>query len=91
MNCGFEDVRILRSLLLEHSVPSSPSLSATPLLSRALSKYSSSRHDDLIAICALAMRNYREMRSDVATWSYRARKSIDGWLAVLLKGRWLPL
>lgn len=91
MNCGFEDVRILRSLLLANDIPASPSLSSTPLLSSALSQYSRTRHDDLIAICALAMRNYTEMRSDVATWSYRARKTVDFYLAKLLKGRWLPL
>ena len=62
LNCGFEDVRILTTLLLEEGVE--PTLSATESksetdqqLARVLQRYSDSRHDDLIAICDMAMDN----------------------------------
>lgn len=90
MNCGFEDVRILRSLLLSHSV-SAASASEDDALAAALQEYSTSRHKDLLAISRLTKRNYVEMRSSVATVGYRARKRLDGTLAKLLGGRWLPL
>lgn len=64
LNCGLEDVRVLRALLLQEGVApcSSPThleeqeLTDTRLLN-ALSKYSETRHEDLVAICELAMDN----------------------------------
>lgn len=64
LNCGLEDVRILSTLLLEEGVqstipsskPETTDNSDVPL-ARALARYSDSRHNDLIAICDLAMDN----------------------------------
>ena len=62
LNCGLEDVRILMTLLLEEGVE--PTVPATESkskidqrLARVLQHYSDSRHDDLIAICDMAMDN----------------------------------
>jgi len=65
LNCGLEDVRILSTLLEEEGVHGStvrqPSIecrsSIDNQLSRALERYSDSRHEDLVAICDLAMNN----------------------------------
>jgi len=64
LNCGLEDVRILTTLLLEEGVE--PILPEKELRSKseidqrlalALQRYSDSRHEDLIAICDMAMDN----------------------------------
>lgn len=59
LNCGLEDVRILTTLLDAESVTS-----ALPIynnydrrLSSGLEHYTDTRHEDLIAICDLAMDN----------------------------------
>ena len=59
LNCGLEDVRILSTLLDAEGVTS-----ALPIcnghdrrLSDALQCYTDTRHEDLIAICDLAMDN----------------------------------
>ncbi|KAG6911459.1 hypothetical protein DXG01_014533 [Tephrocybe rancida] len=64
LNCGLEDVRILMTLLLQEGVkPTAPPIKVgTPngvdqCLVRALDRYSDTRHEDLIAICDLAMDN----------------------------------
>ena len=64
LNCGLEDVRVLRALLLQEGVaPCSPpthlgeqELTDTRLFN-ALFEYTETRHDDLVAICELAMDN----------------------------------
>ncbi|KAG6376447.1 hypothetical protein JVT61DRAFT_2435 [Boletus reticuloceps] len=64
LNCGLEDVRVLQALLLQEGVaPCSPpthlgerELTDTKLFN-ALSKYTETRHEDLVAICELAMDN----------------------------------
>lgn len=64
LNCGLEDVRVLRALLLQEGT--APCGSPTPFgeqeftdtrLHNALSKYTETRHEDLVAICELAMDN----------------------------------
>ncbi len=60
LNCGLEDVRILTALLHEAGVD--PKTVQDPddfnvRLARVLSRYSESRHEDLIAINDLAMNN----------------------------------
>lgn len=59
LNCGLEDVRILSTLLKEEGVHGSavrqPDVDSR--LTRALERYSDSRHEDLIAISDLAMNN----------------------------------
>jgi kynurenine 3-monooxygenase len=60
LNCGLEDVRVLTSLLHEAEVD--PTTVREPdvfdiRLARALSRYSETRHEDLIAINDMAMDN----------------------------------
>lgn len=64
LNCGLEDVRILSTLLDEEAVASKvsnpqtyPKNNIDQGLSRALARYTEGRHDDLVAICDLAMDN----------------------------------
>ncbi|CAE6534134.1 unnamed protein product [Rhizoctonia solani] len=85
LNCGLEDVRVLMNTLLSFGVSSTVSATEAPnedkQLSQALAYYSEHRHQDLVAICDLAMGNYVEMRHSVTTPIYRLRKWIDGTLA----------
>lgn len=60
LNCGLEDVRILDSILQRFDVSSTTPKIANGVdkpLADALAHYSSSRHEDLVAICELAMNN----------------------------------
>ncbi|KAH9981244.1 FAD/NAD-P-binding domain-containing protein [Lactifluus volemus] len=82
LNCGLEDVRILTALLHEGGVdPTVRDSEAFDLrLARALSRYSESRHEDLIAINDLAMNNYVEMRHSVTTPTHKLRRMVDNLL-----------
>ncbi|KAJ6596802.1 hypothetical protein DFH09DRAFT_101507 [Mycena vulgaris] len=85
LNCGLEDVRVLDNLLGQAQVEATTSEFVNPghvdkKLAGALAKYSGSRHDDLLAICDLAMANYVEMRHSVTTPSYMFRKTVDALL-----------
>nr|GAT47228.1 kynurenine 3-monooxygenase [Mycena chlorophos] len=82
LNCGLEDVRVLDTLLGEAQVEATAPAGLAPgtvdgRLAAALARYSESRHDDLIAICDLAMANYLEMRHSVTTPVYIFRKALD--------------
>jgi kynurenine 3-monooxygenase len=64
LNCGLEDVRILDILLREENVDSNAAKSNPDMkdvvdvrLANALNRYSVGRHEDLVAICDLAMDN----------------------------------
>jgi kynurenine 3-monooxygenase len=58
LNCGLEDVRILDALLAERGVsPFRLNGQEDHALSAALEFYSTNRHEDLVAICDLAMNN----------------------------------
>ncbi|KAK7055000.1 kynurenine 3-monooxygenase, mitochondrial precursor [Paramarasmius palmivorus] len=61
LNCGLEDVRVLKILLDKEEVPSTipitPAEYVDERLAHALSRYSGERHKDLIAITDLAMGN----------------------------------
>lgn len=66
LNCGLEDVRVLDTLLRAEGVESSHvnhkhitngEDTVDVALENALTRYSESRHEDLIAICDLAMDN----------------------------------
>jgi kynurenine 3-monooxygenase len=60
LNCGLEDVRVLMALFREEGLDSMTSTSVNEVdvrVSRALQRYSETRHEDLIAICDLAMNN----------------------------------
>jgi len=82
LNCGLEDVRILTTLLDAESVTSAPPIcnGDDRRLSDALQVYTDTRHEDLIAICDLAMDNYVEMRHSVTTLRYMLRKFLDNLL-----------
>ena len=86
MNAGLEDVRVLFEFLDKHSHPATFTQSQTytssatvPSTHRgdALEAYSAFRRPDAVAIGDLALRNYREMRSDVRSPLYRLRKLLE--------------
>jgi kynurenine 3-monooxygenase len=59
LNCGLEDVRVLNVYLRKAEVPGAlgdPDALADRV-SAALAEYSARRHEDLVAICELAMNN----------------------------------
>ncbi|KAJ7940726.1 FAD/NAD-binding domain-containing protein [Mycena leptocephala] len=97
LNCGLEDVRVLDTLLEQAQVEAattSESVTAGHVdqkLAAALARYSESRHDDLVAICDLAMANYVEMRHSVTTPAYIFRKTVDALLYTLTGGRDISL
>jgi len=83
LNCGLEDVRVLTALLHEAGVD--PTTVRDPdafdrRLAGALSRYSESRHEDLIAINDLAMDNYVEMRHSVITPAHKLKRMVDNLL-----------
>ncbi|GBE82002.1 FAD/NAD-P-binding domain-containing protein [Sparassis latifolia] len=83
LNCGLEDVRVLDILLRSERVDPDyqvPEGTEDVQLANALRKYTESRHEDLVAICDLAMANYVEMRHDVITPAYLFRKALDNVL-----------
>lgn len=60
LNCGLEDVRVLDFMLRQEAVnpaTSAPRQDVDDGMARALNKYSENRHEDLVAICDLAMNN----------------------------------
>lgn len=58
LNCGLEDVRVLDILLRQEGVdPAADEAGEDKSLAKALSRYSETRHDDLVSICDLAMDN----------------------------------
>jgi kynurenine 3-monooxygenase len=60
LNCGLEDVRVLDVLLRKNNVDPEASIEDGKIdqrLANALNEYSETRHDDLDAICDLAMAN----------------------------------
>ncbi|KAJ7361188.1 hypothetical protein DFH08DRAFT_843372 [Mycena albidolilacea] len=75
LNCALEDVRILSILLRKEKDGHDPSV-----ILRVLNHYSETRHEDLVAICDLAMDSHLKMRHSVATWSYMIRAFIDNIL-----------
>ncbi|TIB67876.1 hypothetical protein E3Q24_03959 [Wallemia mellicola] len=79
MNAGFEDVRVLLSLMDSEGVSSSKKVKHESLLN-SLNRYSEERERDLKSIVNLAMGNYVEMRSKVINPIYLLRKQIDGVL-----------
>jgi kynurenine 3-monooxygenase len=60
LNCGLEDVRVLDVLLRKNNVDPAVTIDGGDIdkrLANALNEYSETRHDDLDAICDLAMAN----------------------------------
>lgn len=76
MNAGLEDVRVLYECLDEFLPPSAPS-QRSRLRGAALENYTKTRTPDAQTINDLALRNYQEMRSDVTSPLYLARKFIE--------------
>lgn len=62
LNCGLEDVRVLDHFLKECEVDPTVGLNESEKgsedgkLAAALAKYTETRHEDLVAICDMAMR-----------------------------------
>lgn len=80
MNCGFEDVFVLLTLLKQHK-----SIGTT------FTEYTKIRHKDLIAIVDLAIENYKEMSHKVTSKWFLFKKQVDFALTYLLKDKWIPL
>ncbi|KAG0314002.1 kynurenine 3-monooxygenase, mitochondrial precursor, partial [Dissophora globulifera] len=91
MNCGFEDVRILDTLLSEFNVKSSKVDDQDDSLEKALQAYTDRRAKDLKAICELALYNYTEMRHGVTSPVYLMRKKVESWLHMLVPTQVIPL
>ncbi|KAF8933421.1 hypothetical protein EDD21DRAFT_437499 [Dissophora ornata] len=91
MNCGFEDVRVLDSLLSEFDVKSTKKGSEDKSLELALEAYTDRRAKDLKAICELALYNYTEMRHGVTSPMYLMRKKVESWLHLLVPSKVIPL
>ncbi|KAK8865840.1 kynurenine 3-monooxygenase [Kwoniella newhampshirensis] len=88
LNCGLEDVRVLNSVLEKHRITSTTSLplgETDPALELALKSYSLERHEDLKAICELALQNYTEMRSHVLSPLHHLRRHLDTVLTKLFR------
>jgi kynurenine 3-monooxygenase len=73
MNCGFEDVLVLDGFLYGEANGGK----LTSDMEKALDAYTEHRHPDVTAMCELALSNYMEMRSNVLSWSFYARKYIE--------------
>lgn len=61
LNCGLEDVRVLMNILTSHGAMRprirDKGKNVDQNLERAFKQYTKTRHDDLVAICDLAMDN----------------------------------
>jgi kynurenine 3-monooxygenase len=81
MNAGFEDCRILNSLLDEHNDD----------WKTVLEKFQSQRKKDTDAIAELALDNFIEMRDLVAEPEFLLRKKIEAKIHSLFPDKWIPL
>jgi kynurenine 3-monooxygenase len=82
MNCGFEDVYILDSLIDKLG---------TNAWELVFAKFQKIRKPDTDAICKLAMENFVEMRDAVADPKFQIRKKIEAKLHSLYPKEWIPL
>lgn len=81
MNAGFEDCRILNSLLDKHG----------DNWDTVLSDFQEQRKPDADAIAQLALDNFVEMRDLVADATFLLRKKIEAKLHELYPDKWIPL
>jgi len=81
MNCGFEDCRVLNSLIDKHDEN----------WSAILSEYQSLRKPDGDAICDLALNNFVEMRDKVADPKFLLQKKIEAAFSKKYPDKWIPL
>ncbi|KIY50944.1 FAD/NAD(P)-binding domain-containing protein [Fistulina hepatica ATCC 64428] len=95
LNCGLEDVRVLDALLESEKVDGASTLkepgNTDDKLAAALDCYSVNRHDDLVAICDMALNNYVEMRHDVISPMFLFKKCVDNALYALTTNRSVSL
>ncbi len=82
MNCGFEDVYILDSLIDKLG---------TNVWDLVFAKFQKIRKPDTDAICQLALENFVEMRDAVADPKFALRKKIESRLHALYPNEWVPL
>lgn len=88
MNAGFEDVRILFSLIDKYAITESNDPNhqgvgdAAVQRAIALNEYTALRVADAHAINDLALQNYVEMRASVLSRVYRVRKFLEEFLSV---------
>ncbi|MFN3801316.1 FAD-dependent oxidoreductase [Belliella pelovolcani] len=82
MNCGFEDVFILDSLIDKLG---------TNVWDLVFAKFQKIRKPDTDAICQLALENFVEMRDSVADPKFMLRKKIEATLHDLYPKDWIPL
>lgn len=80
MNAGFEDCRILNSLLDQYQ----------DSWEKVLPVFQTQRKPDTDAIAQLALDNFIEMRDLVADADFLLRKKIEARLHALYPGRWIP-
>jgi kynurenine 3-monooxygenase len=81
MNCGFEDCRVLNSLIDKH----------TENWTEILAEYQSLRKPDGDAICDLALNNFVEMRDKVADPKFLLQKKIEAAFSKKYPDKWTPL
>jgi len=81
MNCGFEDCRVLNSLIDKHAEN----------WSAILNEYQSLRKPDGDAICDLALNNFVEMRDKVADPKFLLQKKIEAAFSKKYPDKWIPL
>jgi len=79
LNCGFEDCRVLDTLLAAH-----------PQRAAALAEFESRRRPDTDAIAAMALENYDEMRDGVRAPQFAARKRLAVDLEHAYPQRFIP-
>ncbi|MBK7309142.1 MAG: FAD-dependent monooxygenase [Chitinophagaceae bacterium] len=80
MNCGFEDCRVLNSLIDKHHEN----------WSAILNEYQSLRKPDGDAICDLALNNFVEMRDKVADPKFLLQKKIEAAFSKKYPDKWIP-
>ncbi|KAF9053567.1 FAD/NAD-P-binding domain-containing protein [Hymenopellis radicata] len=84
------DVRVLDLMLQQMAVDPTtavPRQNVDEAMARALNLYSENRHEDLVAICDLAMNNYIEMRHLVTSPLFLFKKALDNLLYSLSNRR----
>lgn len=91
MNCGFQDVEVLHSILDDHHIQPICINGEIKGLRQALDDYSKTRVKDAHAICDLAMYNYYEMRHAITSVKFLARKKLEGAIHSLFPRLIIPL
>jgi kynurenine 3-monooxygenase len=80
MNCGFEDCRVLNTLIDQHNED----------WTKILDEYQTLRKPDGDAIAELALNNFIEMRDKVADSKFLLQKKIEAAFSKKHPDKWLP-